>query len=76
MDDLLIDLFLEVYDKAPEEIILDMDATDNPLHGDQEGRFYHGHYRSYCYLPLYIFSAGTCFVPVFVPLTKMGRRTR
>lgn len=55
MDDLLVDLFLEAHDRVPEEIILDVDATDDPLHGDQEGRFYHGYYRSYCYLPLYLF---------------------
>jgi len=55
MDDLLVDLFLEAYDSTPEEIILDVDATDDPLHGHQEGRFFHGYYRSYCYLPLYIF---------------------
>ena len=41
--------------KAPELLILDMDATDDRLHGNQEGRFYHGYYRCYCYLPLYIF---------------------
>ena len=55
MDDLVVDLFLEAYDTAPEEVILDVDATDDPLHGHQEGRFFHGYYRSYCYLPLYIF---------------------
>ena len=55
MDDLLVDLFLEAYDSPPEEIIVDVDATDDPLHGNQEGRFFHGYYRSYCYLPLYIF---------------------
>ena len=55
MDDLLVDLFLEAYDNPPEEIVLDVDATDDPLHGNQEGRFFHGYYRSYCYLPLYIF---------------------
>jgi hypothetical protein len=55
MDDLLVDLFLEAHDTAPAEIILDVDATDDPLHGHQEGRFFHGYYRSYCYLPLYIF---------------------
>ncbi len=55
MDDLLVDLFLEAYDSPPEEIILDVDATDDPLYGHQEGRFFHGYYRSYCYLPLYIF---------------------
>ena len=55
MDELLVDLFLEAYDTAPEQIILDVDATDDPLHGHQEGRFFHGYYRHYCYLPLYIF---------------------
>jgi hypothetical protein len=55
MDDLLVDLFLEAYVSPPEEIILDVDATDDPLHGHQEGRFFHGYYRGYCYLPLYIF---------------------
>ena len=48
-------VFLEAYDSPPEEIVLDVDATDDPLHGDQEGRFFHGYYRQYCYLPLYIF---------------------
>ena len=51
MDDLLVDLFLEAYDNPPAEIIVDVDATDDPLHGNQEGRFFHGYYRSYCYLP-------------------------
>ncbi|PIE74613.1 MAG: hypothetical protein CSA18_04180, partial [Deltaproteobacteria bacterium] len=39
----------------PKQIILDVDATDDPLHGKQEGRFFHGYYKEYCYLPLYIF---------------------
>lgn len=55
MDELLVEVFLEAYDSPPEEIVLDVDATDDPLHGDQEGRFFHGYYRQYCYLPLYIF---------------------
>lgn len=55
MDRLLVDLFLESYKKAPNRIWLDLDATDDPLHGNQEGRFFHGYYRHYCYLPLYIF---------------------
>ena len=55
MDELLVDLFLEAYDSPPEEIILDVDATDDLIHGNQEGKFFHGYYRSYCYLPLYIF---------------------
>jgi hypothetical protein len=52
---LLVDLFLETQERAPNEIILDLDATDDPVHGSQEGRFFHGHYDCYCYLPLYIF---------------------
>ena len=55
IDELLVKVFLESYAAAPEEIILDVDATDFPLHGEQEGRFFHGYYDSYCYLPLYIF---------------------
>lgn len=55
VDRFFVDMFLSSYKKAPEEIIIDMDATDDPLHGNQEGRFFHGYYNSYCYLPLYIF---------------------
>ena len=50
-----VDLFLDAHSKAPREIVLDLDATDDPLHGDQEGRFFHGYYRCYCYMPLYVF---------------------
>ena len=51
-----VDLFIEAHGKTPpRQIILDLDATDDPLHGHQEGRFFHGYYDSYCYLPLYIF---------------------
>ncbi|MDA0236418.1 MAG: IS1380 family transposase [Proteobacteria bacterium] len=52
---LFVDCFIEAHETAPEEIILDLDATDDPLHGNQEGRFFHGYYGGYCYLPLYIF---------------------
>jgi hypothetical protein len=52
---LMVDLFLESQDRAPNEIVLDLDSTDDPVHGEQEGRFFHGYYDSYCYLPLYIF---------------------
>jgi hypothetical protein len=52
---LFVDLFLEAHKQAPEQIILDLDATDDSVHGHQEGRFFHGYYDSYCYLPLYIF---------------------
>lgn len=52
---LFVDLFMESQPQAPGQIILDLDATDDPLHGHQEGRFFHGYYDGYCYLPLYIF---------------------
>ena len=52
---LFVELFLEAYPSPPAEITLDLDATDEPLHGHQEGRFFHGYYDGYCYLPLYIF---------------------
>lgn len=55
LDELLVSVFLEAHPQAPEQIILDVDTTDLPLHGKQEGRFFHGYYDSYCYLPLYIF---------------------
>jgi Transposase DDE domain group 1 len=55
IDALLVDLFLEAQEQAPDRIILDLDATDDVLYGHQEGRFYHGYYRDYCYLPLYVF---------------------
>ncbi len=55
IETLLVTLFLEAHKVAPAEIILDLDATDDPLHGHQEGRFFHGYYDCYCYLPLYIF---------------------
>ena len=55
VDRLLVEVFLEAHREEPEEIILDLDATDDPLHGKQEGRFFHGYYGHYCYLPLYIF---------------------
>ncbi len=52
---LFVDLFLDAHASPPEQIILDLDATDDPLHGAQEGRFFHGYYGCYCYLPLYVF---------------------
>jgi Transposase DDE domain group 1 len=52
---LFVDLFLDAHRSAPRQIILDLDATDVPLHGHQEGRFFHGYYDAYCYLPLYVF---------------------
>jgi len=54
LDQLLVDLFLESFSPPPARLELDLDATDDPVHGNQEGRFFHGYYREYCYLPLYI----------------------
>lgn len=55
VDALLVELFLEAHARAPREIVLDLDNTDIPLYGRQEGRFFHGYYDEYCYLPLYVF---------------------
>jgi len=55
VDALLVELFLEAHERAPREIVLDLDNTDIPLYGGQEGRFFHGYYDEYCYLPLYVF---------------------
>jgi hypothetical protein len=55
IESLFVTLFLEAYAEPPKDIMIDLDATDDPLHGHQEGRFFHGYYDSYCYLPLYIF---------------------
>ena len=55
IETLLVDLFVEAHRSPPQQIILDLDATDDPLHGHQEGRFFHGYYDCYCYLPLYVF---------------------
>jgi hypothetical protein len=55
VDELLTQLFLEAQQQPPAEVVLDIDTTDLPLHGKQEGRFFHGYYDEYCYLPLYIF---------------------
>src|SRR6201998_1150788 len=59
---LLVDLFLEAHEREPSEITLDLDATDDPVHGNQEGRFFHGYSECYSYLPLYGFCGGTLLV--------------
>jgi DDE family transposase len=55
VDRLFVNVFLHAFREVPRQIVLDLDATDDPLHGNQEGRFFHGFYGNYCYLPLYIF---------------------
>src|SRR6202022_339331 len=52
---LMVDVFLEAHQRAPRAIVLDLDATDDPVHGEQEGRFFNAYYACYCYLPLYVF---------------------
>ena len=51
-----VDAFLDAHPQPLSEVVLDLDATDDPIHGTQEGRFFHGYYGNYCYLPLYIFA--------------------
>lgn len=55
LHEVLVEKFIASFKTAPEELVLDFDATDNPLYGQQEERFFHGYYDSYCYLPLYVF---------------------
>ena len=58
VDDFLLEVFIEAQREPPKRLVLDFDATDDPLHGEQEDRFFHGYYRDYCYLPLYAFCEG------------------
>jgi hypothetical protein len=55
MEQVFLDLYIAAHKTPPKRITLDLDATDIPIHGGQEGRFFHGYYGNYCYLPLYIF---------------------
>lgn len=64
---LLVELFVESFDSPPQELVLDFDATDDPIHGSQEGRFFHGYYDSYCYLPLYVFCGEKLLVSYLRP---------
>jgi Transposase DDE domain group 1 len=64
---LFVALFLEAEKRSPKRIVLDLDATDDPLHGDQEGRFFHGYYSCYCYLPLYVFCGRHLLAAVLRP---------
>jgi hypothetical protein len=56
IEDFFVDAFLDAHPEPLSEVVLDLDATDDPIHGTQEGRFFHGYYGNYCYLPLYIFA--------------------
>jgi len=67
MNRLMVEAFMESFRKAPEELILDFDATDDPVHGNQEGRFFHGYYDHYCFLPLYVFCGERLLVSYLRP---------
>ncbi len=67
MSKLLVEQFLAAHDQPPPEITLDFDATDDPVHGGQQQRFYHGYYRHYCFLPLYVFCGGHLLVALLRP---------
>ena len=67
MSEVLVDRFLASYRKPPQELVLDFDATDDPVHGEQEGRFFHGCYEEYCFLPLYVFCEGRLLVSYLRP---------
>jgi hypothetical protein len=64
---LLVERFIESFDSPPQELVLDFDATDDPIHGGQEGRFFHGYYDGYCYLPLYVFCGEKLLVSYLRP---------
>lgn len=74
---LLVELFIESFDSPPEELVLDFDATDDPVHGQQEGRFFHGFHGGYCFLPLYVFCGSQLLVaylrPSNIDASKHGR---
>ena len=55
IEDLIVNAYIETESRAPRQFVLDVDATDDIMYGNQEGRFFHGYYGDYCYLPLYIF---------------------
>ena len=75
IETLLVELFLDPRGKPPKQITLDLNATDDPLHGHQEGRFFHGYYDSYCYLPLYVFCGRpSCGAPTSMPPPTRSRR--
>lgn len=70
LNKLLVDLFVESFESPPEELVLDFDATDIPIHGEQVGRFFHGYYRTYCFLPLYV----TCGKQVLAAYLRPSRK--
>ena len=72
--DFMIDLFIESFKSTPEEIILDFDNTNNTIHGNQEGRFFHGYYDEYCFLPLYVYSGEKLVTAFLQPSDEDGAK--
>ena len=70
----LLAQFIASFDTPPPSLILDFDATDDPVHGQQEGRFFHGYYRRYCFLPLYVFCGNQCLVSYLRPSNIDGAK--
>jgi len=74
LSSLLIDVFMESFDREPEEIFLDFDNTDDRIHGKQEGRFFHGYYDEYCFLPLYVFCGEKLVAALLQPSSEDGAK--
>ena len=72
----MVDQFIQSHKTPPEEVILDFDATDDAMHGKQEGRFFHGYYDPYCFLPLYVFCGDQLLVSTCGPAISIRRDTR
>jgi DDE family transposase len=70
----LLQQFIASYETPPQTLILDFDATDDPVHGKQDGRFFHGYYRHYCFLPLYVFCGHHCLVSYLRPSNMDGAK--
>jgi hypothetical protein len=70
----MVEQFIASFDEPPKSLILDFDATDDPIHGQQEGRFFHGYYRHYCFLPLYVFCGDQCLVSYLRPSNIDGAK--
>jgi len=70
ISEVMVENFISSYSSAPEELILDFDATDDPVHGEQIGRFFHGHYDNYCFLPLYVFCGDQLVVSYLRPSSR------
>ena len=72
LSEVLVEQFISSYQKQPEELILDFDGTDDPIHGDQEHGYFHGYYDSYCFLPLYVYSGSQLLVAYLRPANIAG----